>query len=138
MPLMAWDQSMSVGVKEIDEQHQHLFLLANDVANGLRKGFDKDSIQKSLRVLCDYAVEHFAAEEALMDMDTYKEYDLHLNEHMQCTTKAMDFLEMFCDDKIVDMNDFLQFLLFWIRDHIMTMDMTLARFLAEKHANQAS
>jgi len=129
MPLMVWDENMSIGVEEIDKQHKRLFLLANGVADRIRTGLDKEAIQKDLRALCDYAVEHFAAEEALMDMDNYPEYDLHLNEHMQCTTKAMDFLEIFAEDRDVDMNEFLQFLTFWIRDHILNMDMTLAKFL---------
>lgn len=129
MPLIVWDDTMSIGVHEIDEQHKRLFLLANEVAATLACGFDKEAVQKDLRVLCDYAVEHFAAEEAIMDMDAYPEYDRHVSEHMQCTTKALDFLEAFSEDKEVDMAEFLQFVTFWIRDHILNMDMTLAVFL---------
>ncbi len=138
MPLMVWDDSMSIGVAEIDKQHQRLFVLANEVAVTLKRGFDKEAVQKDLRILCDYAVEHFSDEEALMDMDAYPEYDLHLSEHMQCTTKALDFLEAFSADRDVDMNEFLQFVTFWIRDHILNMDMTLAKFLRSKQQNPAT
>ncbi len=129
MPLLVWNDTMSIGVPEIDDQHKRLFRLANDVEATLRSGFDKEAVQNDLRILCDYAVEHFAAEEALMDMDAYPEYDKHMSEHMLCTTKALDFLEAFSEDKEVDMAAFLQFVTFWIHDHILNVDMTLGTFL---------
>jgi len=129
MPLIVWDDSMSIGVPQIDAQHKQLFILANDVARTLERGFDKESIQMDLGILCNYAVEHFAMEEALMDMDAYPDYDLHMSEHMQCTTKALDFLEAFSSDKEVDMSEFLQFVTFWIRDHILNVDQGLGVFL---------
>ena len=129
MPLIVWDDSMSIGVPEIDAQHKRLFHLANDVAATLERGFDKQAVQRDLGILCNYAVEHVASEEALMDMDAYPEYDLHVSEHMQCTTKALDFLEAFAEDKNVDMAEFLQFVTFWIRDHILNVDQGLSVFL---------
>lgn len=129
MALIVWDDSMSIGVQEIDEQHKRLFVLANEVAATLEHGFDKQAIQKDLGVLCNYAVEHFATEEALMDMDAYADYDIHLSEHMQCTSKALDFLEAFSAGKDVDMAEFLQFVTFWIRDHILNVDQGLGTYL---------
>ena len=129
MALIVWDDSMSIGVSEIDAQHKRLFVLANDVAATLERGFDKEAVQKDLGILCNYAVEHFATEEALMDMDAYAGYDIHLSEHMQCTSKALDFLEAFSADKDVDMAEFLEFVTFWIRDHILNVDQGLGAFL---------
>lgn len=138
MPLLIWDDTMSIGVKEVDDQHKRLFLLANEVAATLEKGFDKEAVQRDLGVLCNYAVEHFADEEALMDMDAYPEYDRHVTEHMLCTTKALDFLEAFSEDKEVDMAAFLQFVTFWIHDHILNVDMTLGTFLRGRGQTSAT
>lgn len=88
----------------------------------------------ALRSLCDYAVEHFAAEEALMDMDTYQEYDLHVAEHMNCTQKALKFLEYFSENQEVDMVGFLGFLTDWVHTHIMKVDQTLGRHLKARTA----
>ena len=129
MALMTWEDGMSIGVPEVDAQHQRLFVLANEVAATLERGFDKEAVDQALRALCDYAVEHFASEEALMDPEGYPEYDQHLNEHMQCTTKALDFLEAFSEERDVDMAEFLQFVAFWIRDHVLNMDQTLGAYL---------
>ena len=37
MALIVWDDSMSIGVSEIDAQHKRLFVLANDVAATLER-----------------------------------------------------------------------------------------------------
>jgi len=76
-------------------------------------------------------VEHFAAEEALMDMDAYADYDLHMAAHMDGTTKALEFLQAVGEDKAVDMTAFLAFLSQWVREHIMNMDQGLGRYLRE-------
>jgi hemerythrin-like metal-binding protein len=132
MALMTWEESMSIGVPEVDAQHQRLFDMANEVAAVLEQGFDRQAVDQALRALCDYAVEHFAAEEALMDPEGYPEYDRHLNEHLNCTTKALDFLEAFSEEKEVDMAEFLQFVAFWIRDHVLNMDQTLGAYLKKQ------
>ncbi len=132
MALMTWEESMSIGVPEVDAQHRRLFDMANEVAAILEQGFDRQAVDQALRALCDYAVEHFAAEEALMDPEGYPEYDHHLNEHLNCTTKALDFLEAFSEEKEVDMAEFLQFVAFWIRDHVLNMDQTLGAYLRKQ------
>ncbi len=137
MPLMVWDESMAVGVEEIDAQHRRLFELANSVAETVQGGYDREQAWRELRGLCDYAVEHFAMEEALMDMDAYPEYDQHLNEHMHLTTRALDFLEAFSEDRGVDMGEFLRFVAAWIREHTLSMDRTLAAFLASRRLRGA-
>lgn len=132
MPFMTWDESLTVGVEEIDAQHQRLFELGDAVAATVGRGFDREAVGAELRALCDYAVEHFSAEEALMDMDAYPEYDQHLSEHMHCTTRALDFLEAFSEGREVDMGEFLRFVDSWVREHTMRMDMTLAAYLRKK------
>lgn len=129
MPFLTWDESLAVNVEDIDSQHKRLFELGNAVAATVARGFDREAVGAELRTLCDYAVEHFATEEGLMDMDAYPEYDQHLGEHMHCTTRALDFLEAFSEGREVDMGEFLRFVDGWIREHTMRMDMTLATYL---------
>ncbi len=136
MSFLTWDESLSVGVAEIDEQHKRLFELGNAVADTVGSGFDQEAVEAELRALCDYAVEHFSTEEGLMDMDAYPEYDQHLSEHMHCTTRALDFLEAFSEGREVDMGEFLRFVDSWIREHTMRMDMTLASFLRLQRLRQ--
>lgn len=38
MPLIQWNESLSVGVVEIDRQHRKLVELINDLNNAMRQG----------------------------------------------------------------------------------------------------
>ena len=135
-PLITWDETISIGVQEIDDQHKRLLDLLNDVHQALESSCTHEEIGAALRRLCDYTVDHFAAEEALMDVDidAYAEYDQHLSEHMQCTTVALDFLQTYSEGKDVDMPEFLRFVATWIREHILQVDKTLGVFLLSRQA----
>lgn len=131
MPIAAWDESMSIGVAEIDAQHRRLFDLVNEVDQAVRERHGADIAASALRRLCDYAVEHFAAEEALMDMDAYADYDRHMGQHMDCTTRALEFLQAVNEGKETDMPAFLDFVAHWAREHIQDVDQGLGRHLRE-------
>ncbi len=129
MALVAWNDSLSIGVAEIDAQHKRLLGLVNEAADAVAAGSGHDIAGAALRSLCDYAVEHFASEEALMDPDTYPEYDTHMAQHMDGTTKALDFLQAFSAGEEVNMEQFVAFLADWVHVHIMEVDQTLGRHL---------
>lgn len=130
--MVNWEANMSIGVEEIDAQHQQLLLLVNDTDAALAAGGGRDSQGQALKRLCDYVVEHFATEEALMDPDAYPEYDQHMTEHMECTNLALDFLQAFNEGKDVNLREFLDFATGWIANHINGTDQTLGRFLAAR------
>jgi hemerythrin len=134
MATLAWNDGLSIGVAEVDAQHKRLIALVNEVSEVVRAGAGRDIAGASLRRLCDYAVEHFASEEALMDPETYPEYDMHLAEHMDGTTKALDFLQAFSEGAEVDMAQFVAFLSDWVAHHVMEVDQTLGRHLRARGA----
>jgi len=131
MAIVEWHDGLSIGVPEIDAQHQRLIGLVNEVDEAVREQHGADIAASALRRLCDYAVEHFAAEEALMDPDAYADYDRHMAAHMDGTDKALEFLQAVDEDKEVDMAAFLDFLSLWVREHIRDVDQGLGRHLRE-------
>jgi len=132
MEKVHWLESMSIGVPEIDQQHRQLLELVNktwETAQGRDAAAETDA---TLRELCDYVINHFAAEEALMDPETYAGYDRHIQEHIDCSMRAMDFLETFSEGKSVRLEEFLDFAAAWVRHHIQETDQTLGEFLRHK------
>ena len=130
--MLTWnDATMSVGIAEVDAQHKTLLELTNDTEAAVAAGVAREEAAQALQRLCDYVVEHFATEEALMDPDRYPEYDRHMTEHMECTNLALDFLQAVNEGKDVDMKAFLTFAQAWIKDHILGTDQTLGRFVAQ-------
>lgn len=127
-----WHDKMSIGHEVIDAQHKRLLVLVNDVADAVDKGYDQEAVGAVLRRLCDYTVDHFATEEDLMDMDAYAHYDQHMSEHMDCTNKALEFLQAFSSGQQVDLRGFVDFVSKWVYAHIMGTDQKLGEFLRQQ------
>ena len=62
MALVTWDQTYSVSVRRLDEQHQKLFALLNALHEAMRQGKGQAVVQDTLRELATYTVTHFRAE----------------------------------------------------------------------------
>jgi hemerythrin-like metal-binding protein len=127
-----WTDEFSIGHELIDSQHKRLLDLVNDVADAVEGAYDQEATGVALRRLCDYTVDHFATEEDLMDMDAYAYYDQHMSEHMECTTKALEFLQAYTSGEQVDMRAFVQFVSKWICEHILGTDQKLGDFLRQR------
>jgi len=132
MEKVRWLESMSIGVDEIDRQHKMLLSLVNETWATAQRPDAAAQTGATLRRLCDYVIEHFAAEEALMDPEAYAQYDRHIQEHIDCSMRALDFLEVYSEGKDVSLSDFLEFAIGWVRHHIQETDKTLGDFLARK------
>lgn len=64
---LSWDMSMTTGVARIDMQHQELVRKVNGLMDAMRAGRGKDEIEKLMGFLAEYALKHFADEEAEME-----------------------------------------------------------------------
>ena len=134
METVQWVESMSIGDAEIDRQHRQLLELVNQTWE-TAQGPDASTLTNAaLRRLCDYVIEHFAAEEALMDPETYPEHDRHVQEHIEGSMRALDFLEAASQGHDVRLEEFLRFVVEWVRHHIQETDKTLGVFLERKRA----
>jgi len=129
-----WQESMSIGVDEIDAQHKQLLALVNETAETAQRPVGNDKKGETLRRLCDYVVLHFASEEALMDPEAYGHYDQHIQEHIDCSMRALDFMADYSAGKDVSLEEFLEFAAAWVQHHIRETDKTLGVFLAQRRA----
>jgi hemerythrin len=60
---IVWNDSMSTGVAEVDEQHKELIRMLNSLSDALRSGKAKDEIENILVFAGEYAQKHFKCEE---------------------------------------------------------------------------
>jgi hemerythrin len=60
---IAWNDSMSTGVAEIDDQHRELIRMLNSMGEAMRSGKGKDEIGHILAFTGEYAQKHFECEE---------------------------------------------------------------------------
>lgn len=72
-----WSPQLSVGVTEIDVQHQELFNRFNHLLDAMRSGKGKLEVAKTIQFLGDYVQVHFADEEQLMQKHSFTGYASH-------------------------------------------------------------
>lgn len=80
-----WSDQMSVGIPEIDADHQRFIALVNAFNLAVIERSALDVIKHALQLILDDAVEHFAHEEQLFKDWKYPDADEHANIHAQLT-----------------------------------------------------
>ena len=133
--MLKWTSALSVGIEEIDVQHQELFRRAERLLAGLHQG-EPEEIGGLIDFLHEYAVVHFGAEEAAMRAASFPGYVRHKAEHDRFIGDLLD---------LGDQHDrrgsgaFLSlrlshWLTGWLKEHVSRTDTEMARFLARRSA----
>lgn len=81
MPIVTWREEYSVNVQEIDEQHQKMLELVNNLHSAVEACIDKNQLKDMLLELVDFTRKHFSSEEKLMKKYDYPELVKHHKEH---------------------------------------------------------
>jgi len=132
MPFMEWNDSFSVGVHKIDEQHKKLIAITADLYQAMSEGKSKEIMGTILQELVEYTKTHFRDEEALMEKVGYEELSLHKQEHGMFVDKAAGYLKEFIAGKPVVSIDLLEFLRDWLIGHIQGTDKKYSPLMKEK------
>ncbi len=135
MSLIQWDETMHVGVSEIDDQHGRLTEMINQLLYAYMQGREKPILAQTINELHDYAHYHFATEEALMrKFETeYTELTEHLQQHTVFFSKIVDFLLEYVSDAQGELApELLDFLTDWWKGHILGIDARFGKFLNQQ------
>ena len=130
--ILQWDDSLSVGIKDIDEQHQKLVQMICDLHEAMRTGQGKEHIEPILRELEEYAVEHFGFEEKLMERFTYPGYLNHRKEHEKFVDKVIAFGNDFRENRAALTTEVMNFLKNWLVGHIKGTDKKYGPFFNDR------
>lgn len=135
MPRIEWNDSLKLGVSEIDKQHEKLIGLINDLYDAATQGKAKDVVDEIVSEAHDYIDYHFSTEQKLMDEHGYPAEGDHADEHDDYILKSSDYLVAAQDDEAGLADDVLEYLTGWWKTHINVTDRKLAMFLKEKGVN---
>ena len=91
MAFLVWMDDFSVGVKTIDEQHQKLIAMINDLHDAMSAGKSKTILDELLTKMKDYTVEHFGFEENLLKTNGYSDLPQHIVQHKEFVNKVEEF-----------------------------------------------
>jgi hemerythrin len=132
MPIIEWDESMSVGVREIDAQHRDFVEMINEVFDAYQAGGDDKILERIMRRFCNYTLGHFALEERLMDRYEYTDYSRHVSEHMECSMKALNFFTDYIQGNKALIEELLNYMVAWFRSHTTGTDRALGAYLQSR------
>ncbi len=120
--LIQWNDSLSVGVAEIDSQHKRLVDMINELNEAMRRGEGKDVLGKVLNGLVAYAGSHFKLEENYFVRFGYPEAAQHRQTHANFIAKVNDFTTGFSSGKLNISVEVMCFLSDWLQKHIKGVD----------------
>jgi hemerythrin len=132
MQKFTWDDSISLGVQLLDEQHKTWIEKLNSLSEAIELHQETQHVSTMLQFMMDYMEFHFAAEEQLMTEQKYPHIDQHIHEHRQFASYMMDLLmlEIQNEDTLGKIaNSVNTFQISWMKNHILNADKKLADFL---------
>ncbi|MGA3131769.1 MAG: bacteriohemerythrin [Terracidiphilus sp.] len=129
MSFMTWNDSYSVGVKTIDQQHTGLFAMVNELHTAMMSGHAKDVVGSLLGKLVKYTLEHFAYEERMMGSAKYPQLAGHHTHHVDLTRQVEEFMARYKRGDATVNVELLQFLSNWLTKHILHEDKQYAPWL---------
>jgi len=132
MALMAWNTTLSVKVKQFDDQHMKLVDMVNDLHDAMKEGKGNVVLGKILNGLISYTATHFAAEEKLMAQHVYPDAVAHKREHENLVKQVVELQNNFKAGKAILTLDVMMFLKGWLVKHIQGDDRKYGIYLNSK------
>ncbi|MFW9861071.1 MAG: bacteriohemerythrin [Candidatus Thorarchaeota archaeon] len=131
---ISWDNSLSVGVELIDEQHKMLIERINNLSIAVAKYMGHTKIIETLLFMTEYTDFHFSTEERYMKELDYPAMENHIKQHEEFKSMLNTLEDDFKEDgatKVVS-KSINTFLGNWLFNHIKVVDVNFGKFLREK------
>jgi hemerythrin len=122
--IITWSNSLSCGVKIIDDQHKGLVDLVNEMFNHVT-GYqvqELDYFNRVVQEMVNYVKVHFATEEKIMLATKYPGYAEHKKEHDSFVLVVVDNIKDYQAGKRLTLSTFTKYLKEWVLSHIAVMD----------------
>jgi len=132
MSLMAWNDSFSTHVGEVDSHHGKLIELINEIYRGIMLEKDKVIVDNTLDELVDFTVMHFGYEESLFDKYGYEDAVSHKQKHKELLAQVGDYVTRYKEGNTEISHELLTFLKNWLTKHILGVDQKYAAYLIAK------
>lgn len=112
-----WDDSLSVNIGPLDEQHKMLISLIQS----LQQNSEQEHLSKCLDELIDYCGFHFNDEENYMKHCNYPDLENHMKIHQEFSRKITQMVKDFEKNSLTSAT-ITTFLIDWLLNHIKKID----------------
>lgn len=121
-----WNKQFNIGIDSIDNAHRKLFSIVRKLIHlSIDEHNGQWACSEGIKYFKNYAIEHFADEEAYMRSIAYKEYGIHKRLHDDMRYKTLPILEKDLTESNYSQESIQHFLgicLGWLTAHILIED----------------
>lgn len=129
--LITWNEKYSIGIDEIDNQHQQLIDTLNKLFDAMSEGKGKQILESIFDDLTNYTVNHFSTEEKCMIVHAFPEYINHKNEHKKLIEDVNAFKKEYLNGNTKISIELIRYLKDWLLNHILGSDKELGNYLKQ-------
>ncbi|MBU0675751.1 MAG: bacteriohemerythrin [Proteobacteria bacterium] len=122
LPLIEWNDSLSVNIASIDSQHKKLVEILNSLHDSSASSQGSEVMGKALTELVEYTLYHFKFEEELMRKHDYPDIVGHLAAHQDLVAQVGKFHEDYHAGRAKISGELFKFLRSWLNGHIRGTD----------------
>ena len=127
--LIIWTEAYRIDNAIIDEQHQQLIQIINELYAAFLHGKAHYIVEKIIDDLFQYTIFHFGTEERLLQRINFPYFSAHLQEHKKFIERVEAFKNGISRSETVLTYEVMNFLRDWLQTHILGSDKKYAPFL---------
>ena len=133
-----WNDSLVIGVEEIDEQHKMLIERLKNLADAFEHQQGETEVFKTFEFMSEYTDFHFSSEQEQMKNADYPGLEYQIAQHEEFKASLKRLIEDFEEEGITRAltTSVNTFLISWLVNHIVGVDMKFAEFLKEQEAGE--
>ncbi len=120
--MINWNETYSVGIQSIDNQHKELISLLNQLLEAMKHGEANAVSNQILFDLEKYTLLHFQKEEFFFKKFKFAGSQAHIAEHQSFIKKVAALKSDLKSGKYIPNVELLQFLKNWVEHHILVID----------------
>lgn len=128
--LVTWSASYSTGIPEIDQQHQELVGLLNELHESIVARRGSMACRAVVNRLVAYTQNHFLVEEDMMRRLGYPRLDVHKANHESLLKHVVGLLAKLDAGNTAISFELLHFLKLWLTKHIAESDRRFGAYAA--------
>jgi hemerythrin-like metal-binding protein len=129
MVLIEWKDEFSVGVPDVDLEHQQLIALINDLHATLSAENPDFGVMDFLGEIYAHVSAHFALEEKIMREHRYDQFGDHKEDHERLLDELRDIMDDYEENAYFNDAEFAGHVERWFTEHFKTRDARLHRHL---------